>query len=110
MLNSRQSVLSTTFFDFHDANGLSGAVSPTFWLYWAIAIPLTILVVVAWYLWERQRKKRVHGVALELMNQGVDVEEMERQIMATMRRETGVRMAVWGARQENDGLQGSLVA
>lgn len=97
VLIPRQSILSTTFFDFHDAGTLSSAVSPTFWLYWSIVIPLTTAVVLAWYIWERQRKKRVHEVALELMEQGMDVEDMEKEIMANMRKRTLSKIATRNA-------------
>ncbi|KAL2272421.1 hypothetical protein FJTKL_06588 [Diaporthe vaccinii] len=79
------SILSTTFFDFHDSADLSSAVSPKFWLYWVVVIPFTVCVVAAWYVWERQRKKKTHEVAEALKQQGVDVDQMEAELLAAMR-------------------------
>jgi hypothetical protein len=36
-------------------------VSPSFWLYWAITIPLTGMVVVAWRLWVRYRATSIQS-------------------------------------------------
>ena len=39
-------------------------LSRYFWLYWAIAIPLTLFVMAVWLLWyrwqEKREKKRMH--------------------------------------------------
>ncbi|KAK3073439.1 hypothetical protein LTR53_005017 [Teratosphaeriaceae sp. CCFEE 6253] len=43
-------VFSMSFFDFA---GPGPAVSGHFWLYWAIAVPLTVLTLVSWHLWQR---------------------------------------------------------
>lgn len=80
-----KSILSTTFFDFHDSADLSSAVSPRFWLYWVIVAPLTVCVVAAWYIWERQRKRNTHEVAEALKQQGVNVDRMEAELLAAMR-------------------------
>lgn len=34
------------------------AVSAEFWIYWAVCIPLTLLVVLIWYLWFRRTRER----------------------------------------------------
>ncbi|KAF7959731.1 hypothetical protein EAE96_001341 [Botrytis aclada] len=52
------SILSTTFFDFQNESGLRAAVSPSFWIYWAITVPVTLIILVFWYLWERKRDER----------------------------------------------------
>lgn len=84
-MTAHKSILSTTFFDFHDSADLSSAVSPRFWLYWVVVVPLTVCVVAAWYIWERQRKRKTHEVAEALKQQGVNVDRMEAELMAAMR-------------------------
>ena len=41
------SVFGTSFFDF---NGSRLLISSNFWLYWAIAIPLTLVTVIVWFV------------------------------------------------------------
>jgi hypothetical protein len=42
-------IFGTNFFDFGKNNGEKGwSVSNEFWLYWAIAVPLTVATVVIW--------------------------------------------------------------
>lgn len=77
--------MSTTFFDFYNTTTLSSAVSPRFWLYWVVVIPLTACVVAAWSLWERQRKRKTHEVAEALKQQGVNVDQMEAEVLAAMK-------------------------
>lgn len=45
-------LFSTSMFDFdHD----SIQVSRLFWFYWAVTVPLTVVVVVIWQFWLRMR-------------------------------------------------------
>jgi hypothetical protein len=60
---------------------MASAVSPRFWLYWAVTIPFTVLVVSMWLLWERRRAKAYEEEGIN-MERGVDC--MEAVIMATM--------------------------
>ncbi|OTB05610.1 hypothetical protein M426DRAFT_10358 [Hypoxylon sp. CI-4A] len=41
-------LFSTTFFSFDEDGWL---FSKAFWIYWAVVIPLTIVVLLAWWLW-----------------------------------------------------------
>ncbi|KAL3299032.1 Protein kinase [Colletotrichum asianum] len=47
------SIFSMTFFDFQEGSSLS----PKIWIYFAFTIPLTVLVVLGWFLWEHNRKQ-----------------------------------------------------
>jgi hypothetical protein len=47
-LTQLQALFSTTFFTFGE-NGWM--VSHRFWIYWAITVPVTIVVVVVWSIW-----------------------------------------------------------
>ncbi|KUJ10899.1 uncharacterized protein LY89DRAFT_626482 [Mollisia scopiformis] len=74
------SIFSTTFFDFQNATWNS-VMSPKFWLYWATAIPITLIILGAWMLWERMRKARYEKEELDLARAA---EDMERAILAAM--------------------------
>ncbi|KAK2772739.1 hypothetical protein CKAH01_13823 [Colletotrichum kahawae] len=47
------SIFSMTFFDFQQGSSLS----PKIWIYFAFTIPLTVRVVLGWFLWEHKRKQ-----------------------------------------------------
>lgn len=49
------SLLSTSMFDWQTSVAESGVGSPSnyFWIYWAISIPLTILIMWIWRNWFR---------------------------------------------------------
>ncbi|KAJ3570173.1 hypothetical protein NPX13_g5815 [Xylaria arbuscula] len=50
-------IFSTDFFDWQGGNG-GKVVSELFWVFWAFAVPLTIVVAVGWRLWWSFEKKR----------------------------------------------------
>ena len=33
-------------------------ISPHFWIYWVVTIPITVLVLVVWAIWLRWNQKR----------------------------------------------------
>ena len=43
-------------FNFYDVPSLASAVSPSFWTYWMIAIPVT-LIIVAYAMWETSQAR-----------------------------------------------------
>lgn len=67
-------------------------VSNQFWIYWAVTIPLTIVIVLCWYIWEQRREKRYveEDTAIEK-----GVESMEIQIQREMRERTLSKAATW---------------
>ncbi len=104
------SIFSMSFFDFipdspsggSDSSSSSSAggggggnwspVSPLLWIYFAIAIPLTLVIVVCWRWWDRRREARY---ALEDADIEVGIDKMEEQIMATMRKKTMSKARTW---------------
>ncbi|KAK3393292.1 hypothetical protein B0H63DRAFT_15207 [Podospora didyma] len=58
-LGTVASVFSTGFFAQPDDGEL--VVLPKFWMLWAIAIPLTVSVLMGWVLWERRPRLVVPG-------------------------------------------------
>ncbi|TAQ84144.1 hypothetical protein B7494_g7535 [Chlorociboria aeruginascens] len=83
------SVFSMTFFNFQ--NGAS-AVSESFWIYWAVTIPLTAIIVGVWYVWEKKREARYEKEDFDLEKGS---EDMEKDIMATMRKRTMSKASTW---------------
>ncbi|KAK2770759.1 hypothetical protein CKAH01_04266 [Colletotrichum kahawae] len=45
-------VFSTTFFEFDSGSG-EWLMSDKFWVYWVVAIPVTIVTALMWYHWQR---------------------------------------------------------
>ncbi|KAK1777838.1 hypothetical protein QBC45DRAFT_329806 [Copromyces sp. CBS 386.78] len=108
------SVFSMTFFNFQDqdsdfspagddsasasSSGDGGAaavtrtVSPSIWVYFAITIPLTLIIVVTWFLWD---KKREAEYAQEDKDIEKGIDKMEQKIMAEMRKRTMSTARTW---------------
>ncbi|KAG9246385.1 hypothetical protein BJ878DRAFT_497217 [Calycina marina] len=86
------SLFSMTFFNFQSDNG-GQELSPKFWIYWAVTIPLTVCIVGMWWIWERNRERKYGKEDTDLE---AGSEDMERSIMATMRRKTMSKASTWG--------------
>lgn len=86
------SVFSMTFFNWQSNNGQY--VSEKFWMYWAITIPVTIVIVAIWFVWERWREAK-YDKEDEDLERGS--ENMEKEIMATMRKRTMSKVSTWDA-------------
>ncbi|KAH6850236.1 hypothetical protein B0I37DRAFT_413649 [Chaetomium sp. MPI-CAGE-AT-0009] len=67
-------------------------VSPLLWIYFAITIPITLVIVIGWRWWDRRREQRY---AEEDRDIEEGIEKMEAQIMATMRKRTMSKMRTW---------------
>ena len=60
------------------ADSGTAVVSPRFWVYWAITAPLTILVVLVWFIWIAFKDARHKREDLE-MAQGFEVDGKEKE-------------------------------
>lgn len=87
------SVFSMTFFNFQNSGPV---LSPKFWVYWVITIPLTIGIVAFWYVYEKRREARFDKEDADLEKGS---EDMEKDIMATMRRRTMSKASTWNAKK-----------
>lgn len=51
-------------------------VNPRFWIFWAVAVPLTLVVLTVWLLWLKMHRRREKRRPMALSNgpirQGVD--------------------------------------
>ncbi|OTB06048.1 hypothetical protein M426DRAFT_319415 [Hypoxylon sp. CI-4A] len=93
------SVFSMTFFDFNvgpdnDSSGEGATVSGLLWIYFAVTVPLTVLIVGSWYFmdWRREKKYTEEDVLIE---KGIDT--MERDILAIMRKKTFNKATTWNS-------------
>lgn len=86
------SVFSMTFFDF--ASDADPVISPDLWVYFAMTIPLTGLIVGSWIFFNQRRKRKLRADQLAVEG---DVENMEREIMATIRRKTLRTESTWAS-------------
>lgn len=53
-------IFSTSFFNF-DGGQSTWAVSDNIWIYWAVAIPVTLFTILLWYFWHRVFPPRLVG-------------------------------------------------
>ncbi|KAL7931769.1 hypothetical protein V8C35DRAFT_309481 [Trichoderma chlorosporum] len=72
------SIFSTTFFDFGNGPGMASVVSSKFWLYWAVTIPFTLVVVGLFFLW---KKRRLRSYEIDDRQLEENIEQMEKLIM-----------------------------
>lgn len=99
------SVFSMTFFNFQDqdsdfspAGSEEGGgaetrtVSSSIWVYFAITIPLTLIIVVTWFLWDK-RREAAYAQEDKDIEKGID--KMEQKIMAEMRKRTMSTARTW---------------
>ncbi|KAI9048895.1 hypothetical protein LZ554_006749 [Drepanopeziza brunnea f. sp. 'monogermtubi'] len=86
------SVFSTSFFDFQTDANRGKMVADQFWIYWAVTVPLTAIIVGFWYVWEKRREARYDREDLDLEKGS---EDMERTIMAMMRKRTMSKASTW---------------
>ncbi|KZL83830.1 hypothetical protein CI238_09876 [Colletotrichum incanum] len=84
------SVFSMTFFDF--GNGADPVISKELWVYFAITIPLTIVIVGGWILFDRRREGKFASEDADLEK---NIEHMEADIMAMMRKRTMSKANTW---------------
>ena len=88
------SVFSMTFFNFQNQGA---AVDNRFWIYWAITIPVTVFIVGIWYVWEKKRERRYENEDQDLEKGS---EDMEKEIMATMRKRTLSKASTWDTKKK----------
>lgn len=83
-----------TFFNFQNGEGPS--VSEQFWIYWAVTIPVTVIIVGVWYVWEKRTEARYNKEDADLEKGS---EGMEKVIMATMRKRTMSKVSTWDTKK-----------
>ncbi|CAM1505370.1 Fc.00g110070.m01.CDS01 [Cosmosporella sp. VM-42] len=84
------SVFSMTFFNFEaDADPV---VSTNLWIYFAVTVPITALIVASWTLIDRRRvdKHKKEDADLEK-----NIEKMEKEIMFALRKRTMSKANTW---------------
>lgn len=71
-------------------------MSSQFWIYWAVTVPVTIVIVGIWYVWEKRRDAR-YDKEDEDLERGS--EDMEKNIMAMMRKRTMSKASTWDTKK-----------
>lgn len=56
MLTVRQSLFDMSMFEWPLAPG--AIVSDRFWVYWAVTLPLTLVIIGIWLLWTNRKELR----------------------------------------------------
>jgi heme/copper-type cytochrome/quinol oxidase subunit 2 len=92
------SVFSMTFFNFQASDG-TPQVSKEFWIYWVVTIPITIVIVGVWYVWEKKREARYDREDMDLEKGS---EDMEKNIMAMMRKRTMSKASTWDTTKKQE--------
>lgn len=105
------SMFSTSFFDFSPSsdapdNSTFAMVSSKFWIYWVITIPVTMAIVGIWWVWERRRDEKYEREDRDLEKGS---EDMERVIMAAMRKRTMSKHSTWDAGGSINGKKSEVV-
>ncbi|KAI5863121.1 hypothetical protein GGS23DRAFT_54218 [Durotheca rogersii] len=95
------SVFSMTFFDFNvgpnygdpsDSSGEGAQVSNLLWVYFAVTVPLTLVILLCWYVIDMRREKR-YAKEDEDIERGISL--MEKDILAIMRKKTINKASTW---------------
>ena len=76
--NNRQALFSMSFFHFTpsaDGGSEQWTVSPKFWMYWAVTIPVTALTVGIWFVFQRWHSSDMGSVAKSHDNSAVDIRD-----------------------------------
>ncbi|KAJ4147161.1 hypothetical protein LMH87_001706 [Akanthomyces muscarius] len=80
-------IFSTSFFNFSPEAG-RWTVSPMFWVYWVVTIPVTILMPVLWKYWHPSEEKQEDGDAgskvssMELKDGDVEMQPTRRRTIS----------------------------
>jgi len=78
-----------SFLDFLD---FASSVSPHLWIYFVVAMPVTAIVVGLWWRWDRVQNRRFSHESEDLEKA---IDQMEAQIMSTMRQRTTSSQRPW---------------
>lgn len=94
-------IFSTTFFNFGNADP-SGTevVSRYFWVFWAITLPVTVLIYLGFLVYTHWRQKLYEKEDAAIAN---SVEELEKRIQKEMRVKTITRLDTFNKQEERTG-------
>ena len=57
---TNQVIFSMTFFNFSsrdEAHPEAWVVSDKIWKYWVISVPLTTIIILSWFMWQRKVRR-----------------------------------------------------
>lgn len=79
-LNTSKEIFSMSFFDFQRGDA-AGVVSAKFWVYLACTIPLTLVLLVLWFLWQQVIKHLLSERDSQIQAVETEHRQKERQIL-----------------------------
>lgn len=83
------SFFDMSFFSFAGANQ---QVSPKLWVYFAVTLPITAAIIVAWLVYDRRRQAQHRRDDEDLEK---SIEMLEKEIMRHMRKRTMSKAQTW---------------
>jgi hypothetical protein len=83
------SVFGMSFFNFEDKGQ---PVSTQLWIYFAVTVPITAIIVAAWLIFDRRRETAHAKQDADLER---NIEKMEKDIMYNMRKRTMSKTHTW---------------
>ncbi|KAI1505595.1 hypothetical protein F5X99DRAFT_405074 [Biscogniauxia marginata] len=93
------SVFSMTFFNFDIGDGKE--VSTDLWIYFAVTIPLTLVIVLSWWALDHRRERQYADEDKDIEK---GIEKMETDILAIMRKKTMSKTSTWNSGSRSPGL------
>lgn len=94
------SVFSMTFFDWQIGDnsppGEHRTVAPELWIYFVVTLPVTITILVGWWLWDHKRENQFR---LEDKNIDKEIHDMEKECIKSMRQRNLSRYETWGTKK-----------
>jgi hypothetical protein len=74
--------------------GADPVVSEQFWIYFAVTIPITAFILIAWTWVDRRREAQYVRADADLEK---DIEKMEKNIMQALRKRTMSKANTWNS-------------
>lgn len=71
-------------------------VAPELWIYFVVTLPVTITILVGWWLWDHKRENQFR---LEDKNIDKEIHDMEKECIKSMRQRNLSRYETWGTKK-----------
>lgn len=69
-------------------------VSVEFWIYFAVTVPITVIILVAWVFYDRKRERQYAKDDEDLEK---NIDKMEKDIMFHLRKRTMSKANTWNS-------------
>lgn len=76
---------------------MDGSVSRSLWIYFVLAVPITVMVLGGWRAFDKMYRRKSERDEEDEKLETQEAKELEARIMRNIRRRTGIRVAeTWG--------------